>query len=83
MNAARPWYYQYCTEFGWFQTFSPKHPMRSKRIDLYFFSRFCENAYGKGTWPKSNRKNNEYGALNLKATNIIFSNGIEGNLILK
>jgi len=28
-NSARPWTYQYCTEYGWFQTVSQEHAMRS------------------------------------------------------
>lgn len=79
-SAARPWYYQYCTEYGFFQTFSDRHPMRSFRINLDFFRKFCADAFGEGTWAKVDIKNMEYGGLNEKTTNIIFSNGIEGTL---
>lgn len=75
-SAARPWYYQYCTEYGFFQTFSDKHPMRSFKMNLDFFREFCSDAFGPGTWAKVQRKNMQYGGLYEKSTNIIFSNGI-------
>jgi hypothetical protein len=52
--------------------------MRSFRIDLDFFRKFCSDAFGEGTWAKVDIKNMEYGGLNEKTTNIIFSNGVEG-----
>lgn len=50
--------------------------MRSFKIDLAFFREFCEDAFGAGTWAKVERKNNEYGGLELKGSNIIFTNGV-------
>ena len=49
---ARPWYYQYCTEYAFFQTFSKRHPMRSQQLTLDFYSDFCSDSFGVGTWPK-------------------------------
>ena len=37
-NAGRPWSFQYCTEYGWYQTMSTIHPMRSSEIDVDYFS---------------------------------------------
>jgi hypothetical protein len=56
--------------------------MRSYRVDLNFFKKFCSDAYGEGTWAKVTRKNIEYGGLNQRSSNIIFSNGVEGNYLL-
>jgi hypothetical protein len=53
--------------------------MRSFRLNLDFFRKFCADAFGEGTWAKVDLKNLEYGGLYDKSTNIIFSNGIEGN----
>jgi hypothetical protein len=52
--------------------------MRSKRLDINFYKQFCSDSYGEGTWPKVERKNIEYGARNINATNILFANGVEG-----
>ena len=62
-SAARPWYYQYCTEYAFFQTFSDRHPMRSFLLDLDFFKEFCVDAFGPNAVPKIERKNIEYGGL--------------------
>ena len=37
-SAGRPWTYQYCTEYGWFQSMSVEHPMRSPVINAEYFS---------------------------------------------
>lgn len=41
-QVSRAWNYQVCSEFGWFQTFSPNHAMRSKKVNLDFFRKFCQ-----------------------------------------
>jgi len=51
--------------------------MRSSLLNLDFFSEFCADAFGEGTWPKVERKNIEYGGLEAKSSKIIFSNGNE------
>lgn len=50
--------------------------MRSKRLDLNFYSKFCEDSFGPGIYPKVWRKNAEYGGLHQKSTNILFANGV-------
>lgn len=37
--------------------------MRSTKVDLDFFRKFCADAYGEGTWAKVELKNIEYGGL--------------------
>ncbi len=37
-SSGRPWSFQYCTEYGWFQTMSEEHPMRSTYVDEAYFS---------------------------------------------
>ena len=57
--------------------------MRSTKVDLDFFRKFCADAYGEGTWAKVELKNIEYGGLHEQTSNIFFSNGIEGNCDVK
>jgi hypothetical protein len=56
-QGARSWYYQSCTEYGFWQTFSDRHPLRSFRLNLDFYKKFCNDAYGNNMWPKVERKN--------------------------
>jgi hypothetical protein len=77
-NGARAWYYQCCTEFSYFQTYSESHPMRSKMLTIDFYRKWCEDIYGDSTWANVNRTNLEYGGLRMRASNLIITNGIEG-----
>lgn len=51
--------------------------MRSQRLNLDFYRRFCADSYGEGTWPKVDRKNIETGGWDLEATNLFMVNGDE------
>ena len=42
----RAWYWQCCTEFSYFQTWSFDHPMRSKLLTLSFWRKWCQDNYG-------------------------------------
>lgn len=75
-GGSRSWMYQSCTEYGYWQTVSDRHPMRSSRINLNFYKKFCNDIFGNNQWPKVERKNIEYGALALKATNLLMVNGV-------
>lgn len=75
-RGGRSWYYQSCTEFSYFQTYSHTHPMRSKLLTIDFYRKWCEDIYGAGTWPNVNRTNNEFGGVTLQATNLIMTNGV-------
>ena len=74
--------FQCCTEYGWWQTVSDVHPVRSSQIDLNFYKKFCTDSFGESLWPDTVRKNNEYGALDFKAFNLLMINGDEGTTIL-
>lgn len=82
MDSSRAWMYQCCTEYGWWQTFSDVHTLRSKKVDINFYRQFCKDAFGVALWPDVDRKNTEYGALNLKAFNLLMNNGDEGTSFL-
>ena len=78
-DSSRAWMFQCCTEYGWWQTVSDVHPVRSKRINLDFYKQFCQQSFGDNLWPDTDRKNTEYGALDFKAFNLLMCNGEEGN----
>lgn len=54
-SSGRPWTYQYCTEYGWFQSMSVDYPMRSPVVDEKYFSQFCADAFGfdMSTYPRA------------------------------
>jgi len=80
-SGARSWAYQCCTEFSYFQTYSDKHPMRSKMLTIDFYRKWCEDIFGQGTWPSVKRTNVEYGGLKINADHLIMVNGIEGIIL--
>lgn len=48
-NSTRQWTYQYCNEFGWFQTpstVSETHVMRSHLLDTQYWYNLCYDLYG-------------------------------------
>ena len=51
------------------------HPLRSQRLGIDFYKRFCADSFGAEIWPKVDRKNTETGGWNLKATNLLMYNG--------
>lgn len=53
--------------------------MRSKLLTLDFYRKWCEDIFGKGSWPFVDRVNNEFGGLDLNVNNLIMTNGDEGN----
>jgi hypothetical protein len=75
--------FQCCTEYGWWQTFSDVHALRSKKVDINFYKQFCIDSFGVALWPDADRKNIEYGGLDLKAFRLLMSNGDEGKYILR
>jgi len=76
-GGARSWIFQSCTEFGWLQTFSDRHPMRSKLLTIEFYRKWCEDSFGKGILPYVDRTNNEFGGFNESAFNLFMVNGVE------
>lgn len=73
----RQWYYQVCTEVGYFQTKDTRFNMRSKIFTLQSDREQCERVYGKGIIPKTEETNVLFGSVNLKGSNIFFTNGVE------
>mmetsp|Transcript_32688 Transcript_32688/g.43127 ORF Transcript_32688/g.43127 Transcript_32688/m.43127 type:complete len:231 (+) Transcript_32688:442-1134(+) len=55
-SSGRPWSFQYCTEYGWFQSMSEESPMRSPIVDAEYFSQQCADAFGidMSSFPRAN-----------------------------
>ena len=43
--SGRPWTFQYCTEYGFFQTPSQEHTMRSSLLDLPYWPAMCSRSF--------------------------------------
>ena len=83
-SSGRPWSYQYCTEYGWFQTMSETHPMRSPIVDEDYFRQYCSDIFdglnmspGVDSFPKANQTTVDQGGFDTAGTNIFFANGGE------
>lgn len=72
----RQWTWQYCTEFGFFQTPS-QTPVRSTKISLPFWPDYCKRIFGKELKTNTNNTNKLYGGTNIKGHNIFFANAEE------
>lgn len=79
-SASRPWLYQTCSEFGWYQTSgSPFQPFGTS-FPVDFYTKFCTDLYDD-TFTNAtihgfiDRKNVIFGAWNTKVTNVYFTNG--------
>lgn len=75
----RPWYWQKCSEFGYFKLAPPSGVSvvsRWNTLDLHL--KWCEQIFQKPTatlHPTADLINERYGGWDTKATNIIFVNG--------
>lgn len=77
-NSARPWTFQTCNEFGYFQTTdSPNQPFYSwKPLGLKFYYDLCYEAFDGWTYsPQIDWMNTVYGGTKIAANNIVFSSG--------
>lgn len=77
---ARQWTYQYCSEFGWFQTPSGNQSatnisMRSELLNMTYWEDMCKDVFNVSLMINRTRK--EF-AFNVQAgTNTVFTNGGE------
>lgn len=77
-NAARPWTFQTCNEFGYYQTTDSQHqPFTAwKELNLNFSREICAAAFdGWSVDPNTQWINQEYGSVNIAGTNIVFPSG--------
>ena len=76
--AGRQWYYQTCTEFGYFQTTDSAHQPFGDLISLASFTEVCRLAFNitsAQAFESVKATNAYYGGREVKATNIVFPNG--------
>lgn len=76
----REWFYQTCTEYGYYQTTNSKESIFGTLFPLEFFEKLCMDLYGdyyNSDYLKSRvkRTNLIYGGLKPDLTNVIFTNG--------
>ena len=66
-SSARPWTFQYCSEYGWFQVPSEDHVMRSTMLDMPFWSKMCQRSFGEGMidHPKANETTISQGGVDI------------------
>lgn len=48
MSSARPWTFQYCSEYGWFQVPSEENVMRSTMLVSQYWYDMCARSFGEG-----------------------------------
>ncbi|XP_054157916.1 putative serine protease K12H4.7 [Oppia nitens] len=77
----RQWFYQMCTEFGYFQTTDHSDSPFGHNVPIDHYVKICSDAYGKQFTPDVIRKSvdrfNQYygGAKPENITNVVFTNG--------
>ncbi|KAG7584229.1 Peptidase S28 [Arabidopsis suecica] len=76
-SAYRLWWFQVCTELGYFQVAPKNDSVRSQQINTMFHLDLCKSLFGEGVYPKVDATNLYYGGDRLTATKIIFTNGSE------
>ena len=79
--SGRSWTYQYCTEFGFFQTPSKMHKMRPFQVDVAYWRDLCQTVFpglDYSQYPTIAYTESVYGGGNkMQGTNIFFTNGSE------
>jgi len=76
----RQWIWQTCTEFGWYQTTNQPSGVYGSSLDLGFFERWCQDAFGDyfthGRMEKNVEASNiEYGGITPDVHNVAFVHG--------
>eukprot|EP01030_Chromulinospumella_sphaerica_P001190 gene1190-1166_t len=77
-NSWRPWTYQTCNEFGYFQTTdSQAQPFSSwTSLNLDYYMLMCKESFdGWSVNPETAWINDVYGDISIAATNVIFPSG--------
>ncbi|CAB0016347.1 unnamed protein product [Nesidiocoris tenuis] len=76
----RPWLYQTCTEFGFYQTSSSRNEIFGSLFNLQFFIDQCKDIFDQSFDQNRlndgiRRSNNNYGALGIAVSNVVFVQG--------
>ena len=79
-SAGRSWTYQTCAEYGWFQTPSEVHPLRSQLVKLEYYIDLCKRVFpglNMDNKPHAWESIADQGGFDIAGTNIFFTNGGE------
>uniref|UniRef100_A0A0K8SDX0 Serine protease K12H4.7 n=1 Tax=Lygus hesperus TaxID=30085 RepID=A0A0K8SDX0_LYGHE len=76
----RPWFYQTCTEFGFYTTASSRRGFFGSDLFLSYYVDQCKQVFGEQFNLKKlsdgiKRTNSLYGGLNMQVTNVVFVQG--------
>eukprot|EP01132_Coremiostelium_polycephalum_P000880 gene880-1103_t len=72
----RSWMWQSCLEFGYFATSYPGTSVFFPSLNVEQQISWCSQVFGiSGMTPRVQQTNEDYGGLNLDATNVMFTNG--------
>lgn len=79
-EGGRQWFYQTCTEFGFYQTSETNDALFGNRFPVEYFVRQCSDIFGENFSNDSlargvQRTNTFYGALDPKTSNVIYVHG--------
>ncbi|GAM21236.1 hypothetical protein SAMD00019534_044110 [Acytostelium subglobosum LB1] len=74
-KADRQWWFQTCTEFGYFQNAPATGSIRSQMVNMTYHRTHCANVFGAPLWPNTQATNDYYGGNQTAGTNIVFTNG--------
>lgn len=76
----RPWFYQTCSEFGWYQTTDSQDQPFGTKSPVDFYVQFCKDVFGDVFADVDSEKNMQhtnmiYGGFNPAVTNVYFTHG--------
>ncbi|CAI2368674.1 unnamed protein product [Moneuplotes crassus] len=71
------WHYQYCTEYGYFQTPYDGVSMRSKLLKLPYWQQGCRESFGDQIITEARETNVFFGSDMIRGSNTFYTNGGE------
>eukprot|EP01114_Cavostelium_apophysatum_P017381 TRINITY_DN5154_c0_g1_i1.p1 TRINITY_DN5154_c0_g1~~TRINITY_DN5154_c0_g1_i1.p1 ORF type:complete len:477 (-),score=52.80 TRINITY_DN5154_c0_g1_i1:62-1492(-) len=71
-NGDRTWWWQECSELGFFQNAPSVGSIRSSQVNMTYHRWRCDTAFGHNTWPTTDLTNLHYGGADIRGTNIYF-----------
>jgi len=75
-KADRQWWFQTCSELGYFQNAPATGSIRSaKYVNMDYHRTHCQNVFGIPLWPDTESTNEYYGGNQTAATKVFFVNG--------
>ena len=77
----RAWYWQCCTEFGFFATTNQEEHTFGSSMPLEYFEKWCQDAFGEDLTSRTlhqsvNKTNEEYQGFSPNVTNVVWVHGV-------